>query len=87
MGKSRTNGLGYRESGIQQVYGGNHNVGGRSVFMKSVAMGIDWMSEEDLNEAIPPAYTRYVGQHMMTAVRRSQEAEESRTLGDRGWVM
>lgn len=54
VGKARTEGLGYRESGIQQVFGGNHNVGGKSMFMKSVAMGIDWMSEEDLNEAIPP---------------------------------
>jgi DNA (cytosine-5)-methyltransferase 1 len=70
VGKSRLGGRGYRESGIQPVYGGNHNVGGRSPFFKSVAMGIDWMSQEDLNEAIPPAYTRYVGQHLMQAVRR-----------------
>lgn len=71
VGKSRTGGLGYRESGIQQVYGGNHNVGGRSHFYKSVAMGIDWMNEDDLNEAIPPAYTRYVGEHLMRAVREN----------------
>jgi hypothetical protein len=24
-------------------------------------MGIDWMNGAELNEAIPPAYTRYVG--------------------------
>jgi DNA (cytosine-5)-methyltransferase 1 len=65
VGKSRTNGLGYRESGIQPVYGGNHNVGGKSPFYKSVAMGIDWMPEEDLNEAIPPAYTRHIGAQLM----------------------
>lgn len=69
VGKSRTGGLGYRTSGIQPVYGGNHNVGGRSLFFKSVAMGIDWMSEEDLNEAIPPAYTRYVGHEMLRAMQ------------------
>jgi DNA (cytosine-5)-methyltransferase 1 len=63
-GKSRTNGLGYRESGIQQVYGGNHNVGGRSHFLKSVAMGIDWMTETELNESIPPAYTRMIGRQL-----------------------
>lgn len=68
VGKSRTDGLGYRESGIQPVYGGNHNVGGKSVHFKSVAMGIDWMSEEDLNEAIPPAYTRHVGLDLMKAI-------------------
>lgn len=65
VGKSRTDGVGYRESGIQPVYGGNHNVGGKSHFMKSVAMGIDWMTEEELNESIPPAYTRFIGLTMM----------------------
>lgn len=69
VGKSRTNGLGYRKSGIQQVYGGNHNVGGRSVFLKSVAMGIDWMSEETLNESIPPAYTLHIGRQIMQRIR------------------
>lgn len=69
VGKSRTEGLGYRESGVQPVYGGNHNVGGKSHFYKSVAMGIDWMTDEkDLNEAIPPAYTRYIGQHLFKAL-------------------
>jgi DNA (cytosine-5)-methyltransferase 1 len=26
------------------------------------AMGIDWMTKTELNEAIPPAYTRYIGE-------------------------
>ena len=86
VGKSRTDGLGYRESGIQQVYGGNHNVGGRSLFYKSVAMGIDWMTEKEINEAIPPAYTRYVGRYLMDAVRRNQEAEANWRSEDRGWT-
>lgn len=68
VGKMRTDGLGYRESGIQPVYGGNHNVGGKSHFMKSVAMGIDWMTEEELNEAIPPAYTKYLGEQLIKHV-------------------
>jgi DNA (cytosine-5)-methyltransferase 1 len=68
VGKSRTNGLGYRESGIQQVFGGNHNVGGRSPFLKSVAMGIDWMTEKELNESIPPAYTLLVGRQLRERV-------------------
>jgi DNA (cytosine-5)-methyltransferase 1 len=65
VGKSRTNGLGYRESGIQPVHGGNHNVGGNSLFYKSVAMGIDWMTEPEINESIPPAFTRFVGQQFL----------------------
>ncbi len=30
-----------------------------------VAMGIDWMPRDKLREAIPPAYTEYVGRAMM----------------------
>lgn len=70
VGRSRTGGLGYRESGIQQVFGGNHNVGGRSVFLKSVAMGIDWMIETELNESIPPAYTLMVGRQLIEMIKR-----------------
>lgn len=29
------------------------------------AMGIDWMSKNELNEAIPPAYTKFIGQQLM----------------------
>jgi len=69
VGRSRTHGLGYRESGIQPVYGGNHNVGGKSLFRKSVAMGIDWMTEDEINESVPPAYTAHVGRQLLEFVR------------------
>lgn len=29
------------------------------------AMGIDWMSREELSEAIPPAYTEFIGQALL----------------------
>jgi DNA (cytosine-5)-methyltransferase 1 len=29
------------------------------------AMGIDWMTKGQINEAIPPAYTRFVGKHLL----------------------
>lgn len=32
------------------------------------AMGIDWMTLEELTEAIPPAYTEYLGQFLLAAV-------------------
>jgi DNA (cytosine-5)-methyltransferase 1 len=33
------------------------------------AMGIDWMVQGELAEAIPPAYTEWIGHHLMAAVR------------------
>lgn len=34
----------------------------------SVAMGIDWMSWDEIREAIPPAYCEYVGQQLLQAI-------------------
>jgi len=33
------------------------------------AMGIDWMDWEEMSEAIPPAYTEYIGKYLMDAIR------------------
>lgn len=33
------------------------------------AMGIDWMTKDELNEAIPPAYTEWIGRQLLTALR------------------
>lgn len=33
------------------------------------AMGIDWMTREELAEAIPPAYTKWLGKHLMAALQ------------------
>lgn len=32
------------------------------------AMGIDWMTGEELSQAIPPAYTKLIGGHLMAAL-------------------
>lgn len=34
-----------------------------------IAAGIDWMTKEELNQAIPPAYTEYIGKYLMEAVK------------------
>lgn len=44
-----------------QVTGG----GNCSVAAARVAMGIEWMSKNELNEAIPPAYTHFVGRELL----------------------
>ncbi len=33
------------------------------------AMQIDWMTKEELAEAIPPAYTQYIGRDFLKACR------------------
>ena len=47
-----------------QVTGG----GNCSVAAASDAMAIDWMIKIELNEAIPPAYTRYIGEALSAHV-------------------
>jgi DNA (cytosine-5)-methyltransferase 1 len=32
------------------------------------AMGIDWMTRDELSQAIPPAYTRYIGEQLMRTI-------------------
>lgn len=48
-----------------QVTGG----GNCTVANKASAMGIGWMTGRELNEAIPPEYTRHVGIHLMNHIR------------------
>ena len=47
-----------------QVTGG----GNCSVAAAKDAMGIDWMSKAELNQAIPPAYTHHVGKKLRQAL-------------------
>ena len=34
------------------------------------AMGIDWMTKKELTQAIPPAYTEYIGKYLMEQIRK-----------------
>lgn len=44
-----------------QVTGG----GNATVANKRAAMGIDWMTGREINEAIPPAYTEFIGEQLL----------------------
>lgn len=42
---------------------------------RKAAMGINWMNQNELSEAIPPAYTHFIGKQLVEALKR-----ESRCL-------
>jgi len=50
-------------------HGGENAKGRGSRAAKQKAMGIDWMNDQELNEAIPPAYTEYIGKQLLEAIR------------------
>lgn len=53
-----------------QVTGG----GNATVANKAAAMGIDWMTGKELNEAIPPRYTEFVGLQLRAHMRERRAA-------------
>jgi DNA (cytosine-5)-methyltransferase 1 len=38
------------------------------------AMGINWMARKELSEAIPPAYTEYIGKYLLQYIKESNNA-------------
>jgi DNA (cytosine-5)-methyltransferase 1 len=40
------------------------------------AMGIDWMTKKEINEAIPPAYTKFIGEQFLYQRGRELSVEE-----------
>ena len=41
------------------------------------AMGISWMTKKEINEAIPPAYTRWIGEQLITQIGDDVPKRES----------
>ena len=60
------------------VYGNGTNSWHRAKFGRCItdaekreAMGIDWMNRKELNQAIPPAYTDWIGRQLLTQLTTS----------------
>jgi DNA (cytosine-5)-methyltransferase 1 len=43
--------------------------GGKAMEHWDTAMGIDWMTPRELKDAIPPAYTQFIGEQLLSHVR------------------
>ena len=63
--------------GIYGMGGGGPQTRGYKAHLEDAreAMGIDWMGYDDLREAIPPAYTEYVGSQMLALTHEPSELE------------
>lgn len=57
-------------TGVIGVFGGGQGMGQGEVTLWKVAMGIDWMTKEELAQAIPPAYTRWIGKQLLREVMK-----------------
>lgn len=55
----------YRLSGCVPVHGGNQLLDADNLICAAVAMGIEWMTKEELNQAVPPAFTCLIGEQLM----------------------
>ena len=51
-------------SPVVGVYGGGQGLGKGEVDLWRKAMGIDWMVRGELSQAIPPAYTEFLGRQL-----------------------
>lgn len=52
-------------------HGGENMKGRGSRAAKQKAMGIDWMNDYELNQAIPPAYSEFIGREFLRGKPRS----------------
>lgn len=58
-----------RRSAVVQVYGS-----GAETHLWGPALGIDWMTRDELTQAIPPAYTEHIGRQILRVVEAARAA-------------
>jgi len=65
-----------RKNGLRDNPNGMGVVAGHFSGMDAAqsAMGINWMNREELAQAIPPAYTEYIGRQLIEYLERSEAA-------------
>lgn len=63
-----------QDTAFVQVTGG----GNATVANKGDAMGIDWMTGQELNESIPPAYTEHIGRQLLASMTAHVETPDTR---------
>jgi DNA (cytosine-5)-methyltransferase 1 len=75
-----------RYAGVINVYGGgdgSHFENMKQLEIWRTAMGIDWMNIAELSQAIPPAYTFYLGKQMRMFMRAWRRRDiEARTMAN-----
>ena len=59
---------------------GHINYAGEAELRKA-AMGIDWMNNEELNEAIPPAYCEFIGKALLPILNQAATTSSSSGIG------
>lgn len=58
----------WRKSATPAIYGKG---GRKAVEHWPEALGIDWMTRDEMAQAIPPAYTEFIGGYLMAAVKQA----------------
>lgn len=69
--------------GVYGTGGGGQMTRGRKATPAEAkeAMGIDWMSRKEISQAIPPAYTRYIGEQFAALEACSMTAQDTGRVG------